>query len=647
MKFRRMRPAAVFLISVLVGLMPLTAFAETELESNETTAETLSTAETSPANESSAEEESSLPEESSTDESRDLTEESSGEQKKSEESSGSGTEEESAKLYGESDATDEATEGNPSVTYRTHVQTYGWQDWSVNGQDSGTVGLAKRLEAIELKVTDTSLQGGIEYMTHIQTYGWEKEWVTDGEMSGTSGEAKRLEAIRIRLTGELADNYDIYYRVHAQTLGWMDWAKNGEESGTSGLAKRLEAIQIMLVKKGEDAPGATVRPSASIPGVSYQCHSQTYGWMDRVADGVTGGVTGQDKRMECLTMNLTGETNLAGGIEYRSHVQSYGWQNWVSDGAQSGTSGLGKRLEAVQIRLTGEVDKVCDVYYRVHVESYGWLGWAKNGEIAGTSGLALKVEAIQVMIVAKSGAVPVATGGASREYSGPGYYQIGAHTYYYSANGVRREGTGWYTAGGQRHYMVNGADVTGWQYIGGYKYYFNPDGSLCQDVDHIIGVQSNYVIKINKQANCVTIYAQDGANGYIIPVKAMLCSTGDDTPLGTFYTPAKYRWKAMFNGTYAQYATRLTAGQGFLFHSVTYETTNNRTMLTEGYNGLGVIRSAGCIRLLCKNAYWIYSRCALGTKVIVYNSSTPGPFDRPVLTPIPATQRWDPTDPAL
>ena len=79
----------------------------------------------------------------------------------------------------------------------------------------------------------------------------------DGAMSGTSGQAKRLEAIQIRLTGEMAQHYDIYYRVHAQTYGWLGWAKNGEKAGTEGLAKRLEAIQIVLVEKGGAAPGST------------------------------------------------------------------------------------------------------------------------------------------------------------------------------------------------------------------------------------------------------------------------------------------------------------------------------------------------------------------------------------------------------
>ena len=146
------------------------------------------------------------------------------------------------------------------INYRTHVQSYGWQDWMANGEMSGTSGQAKRLEGIEIKVDNLGISGGVQYKTHIQSYGWEKDWKQNGEMSGTSGQAKRLEAIQIQLTGELGRRYDVYYRVHAQSYGWLDWAKNGANAGTAGYAKRLEGIEIRLVEKGGPAPGPTGRP---------------------------------------------------------------------------------------------------------------------------------------------------------------------------------------------------------------------------------------------------------------------------------------------------------------------------------------------------------------------------------------------------
>ena len=148
----------------------------------------------------------------------------------------------------------------PNVAYRTHVQSYGWQGWKYNGQMSGTSGESKRLEGININLTNKDYDGGIAYTTHVQTYGWQGDenntltWMKNGQMSGTSGESKRLEAIKITLTGEMSVHYDIYYRVHAQSYGWLGWAKNGEAAGTAGYSKRLEGIQIVLVPKGESAP---------------------------------------------------------------------------------------------------------------------------------------------------------------------------------------------------------------------------------------------------------------------------------------------------------------------------------------------------------------------------------------------------------
>ena len=161
-----------------------------------------------------------------------------------------------------------------TIQYRVHRQTYGWETrWAKDGSVSGTTGQAKRLEAISIDAR-SSYNGSVEYQTHVQTYGW-MDWVSDGALSGTSGQAKRLEAIRIRLTGELAQHYDIYYRVHAQTFGWMGWAKNGESAGTAGYGKRLEAIQIMLVKKGAEAPGATVKGITQTTSKSFNDANST------------------------------------------------------------------------------------------------------------------------------------------------------------------------------------------------------------------------------------------------------------------------------------------------------------------------------------------------------------------------------------
>lgn len=301
---------------------------------------------------------------------------------------------------------------SPSITYQTHVQDYGWQSWKSNGEVSGTVGQSKRLEGINIKLSN--INGSIEYKTHVQDIGWQ-DWKSNGQMSGTSGQSKRLEAIKVKLSGEAANQYDVYYRVHAQDYGWLDWAKNGESAGTEGYSKRLEGIQIVLVKKGENAPGSTSRPFI-YKMIKYQTHVQNIGWQGEKADGEMSGTTGQSLRLEAIKIQLS--SSIDGGIVYKTHVQDYGWQNFVANGQASGTSGQAKRLEAIQMQLTGNAKNQYDLYYRVHAQNFGWLGWAKNGESAGTAGYSYRLEGIQIVLVPKGGNAP---GSTSKHYYNKGY----------------------------------------------------------------------------------------------------------------------------------------------------------------------------------------------------------------------------------
>ena len=291
------------------------------------------------------------------------------------------------------------------IQYRTHVQTYGWQDWKTDGETAGTTGEAKRLEAVEIRL-DEAYNGGVTYRTHIQTYGWQ-DWVSDGQQSGTTGKAKRLEAIEIQLTGAAAEKYDVFYRVHIQSYGWLGWAKNGETAGSVGHAKRLEALEIRLLPKGTEIGDHT--PSCLFSnGISYSSHIQKIGWQEPVLDGGISGTTGEARRLEAVQIQLSEQFHavFTGSIIYRTHVQTYGWQNWVQEGEVSGTTGEAKRLEAIEIQLTGDLAERYDIYYRVHAQTYGWLGWAKNGEPAGTSGEAKRLEAIQIVLKLKGEAAP-------------------------------------------------------------------------------------------------------------------------------------------------------------------------------------------------------------------------------------------------
>lgn len=184
----------------------------------------------------------------------------------------------------------------------------------------------------------------------------------------------------------------------------------------------------------------------------------------------------------------------------------------------------------------------------------------------------------------------------------------------------------------------------GWRYVNGYKLYYDENGKLVKDVRKIIGKQSSYEIRVNKQMSCVTVYAKDGNNGYIIPVVAFACSPGSATPTGTFYTPQKYRWRELY-GAQGQWCTRITGH--VLFHSPPYSRFDNHTLWAKEYNKLGTWASAGCVRLRSGDAKWIYDNCKLKTKVKIYNSSNAGPLGKPKYAKIPLSQNWDPTDPTV
>ncbi len=118
------------------------------------------------------------------------------------------------------------------VYYSSHAQTYGWLDWAKNGETSGTIGFDKRLECIKVVLVEKNgaapgeikeaknVQDVLEYTAHVQTYGWMNP-VQNGAMIGTVGKAKRIEALQISLKSELEGT--VQFRGYVQGKGWTDW----------------------------------------------------------------------------------------------------------------------------------------------------------------------------------------------------------------------------------------------------------------------------------------------------------------------------------------------------------------------------------------------------------------------------------------
>lgn len=219
----------------------------------------------------------------------------------------------------------------------------------------------------------------------------------------------------------------------------------------------------------------------------------------------------------------------------------------------------------------------------------------------------------------------------------------GSSRYYLDAE-TRKFLRGEHTIDGKKYLFDSstGAAYTGFKTEGAWQRYYK-NGLMMNDISSLGVTSGPYFIKVYKNSNYLIVYAKSGSGKYDIPVKAMRVSCGNNTPVGTFYTPDRYRWLQMVGDTWAQWCTQIQGN--YLFHSVPNWTQNNADLEVDEFNHLGDTRSLGCIRLNCRDAKWIFDNCVLGTKVTITTSESSGPLSKPDGIQIPSWHTWDPTDP--
>lgn len=340
-----------------------------------------------------------------------------------------------------------------------------------------------------------------------------------------------------------------------------------------------------------------------------------------------------------------------GRYYYRVYSDAHGWSAWCNSKEHTPINDDGTRVQALQIRMKGYCDTLGDLYYKVVLSDGTILDWAKNGQITGTMGTDRYIVALKVSILPQGS---MAGRGSNlmeaSNYEGA-YLANDGKVYYNTFDG--RGYTGWGWLEDKQYYFVNGSTVAGWQYIDGYKYYLNEDGSVCKDLEPIMGLPGAYYIKYNKATRTMYVMANDpDGGGFIIPYKTFMTSCGKDTPLGTFKTYAKYDWKYMHaaeDGSGDIYCQKLTRfHKGFLMHSLLYyHSPNPFTLDAINYNFIDDAVSGGCIRLRAGDANWLYHNVPTGTQITIYNNLyEKGPVEKDAITQaIPRDQNYDPTDP--
>ncbi|XBG91701.1 hypothetical protein V4S38_04960 [Enterococcus cecorum] len=207
------------------------------------------------------------------------------------------------------------------------------------------------------------------------------------QLLGTVGRAKSIEAVQIKLTGNLAKKYDVYYRVHSQNIGWLGWAKNGEQAGTQGFAYHAEALEIKIVEKNSSGPKQTGNAfynksqlvTKEKPRLSYQTFNNKVGRQNVASDGQVAGTTGKALSISGIKASANSSV-ISGNISYQAHISNIGWTAWKNANENAGTNRIYNTIEALKFKLNGQLSTMYDIYYRVHLRNIGWMGWTKNGQ---------------------------------------------------------------------------------------------------------------------------------------------------------------------------------------------------------------------------------------------------------------------------
>jgi len=84
------------------------------------------------------------------------------------------------------------------IACSAHLELLGWKKYGP-GVEIGTVGEARRLEALGFDVLKRPNNGlSLEFQVHVEGYGW-LPWTKEGYATGSVGQARRIEAVRLVL----------------------------------------------------------------------------------------------------------------------------------------------------------------------------------------------------------------------------------------------------------------------------------------------------------------------------------------------------------------------------------------------------------------------------------------------------------------
>ncbi|MEN8788828.1 MAG: hypothetical protein ABF295_04875 [Flavobacteriaceae bacterium] len=135
-----------------------------------------------------------------------------------------------------------------SIRYQIYEETRGWHPWVKENTIVGE--RSKRIEAIKILPFDFPPGASIQYRVHLKTDGWQS-WVNAGETAGTEEEDRRIEGIEIKLTNFPGQSvcywtWTGYREGTTRDIPRKYEACDGQLAGTTQRKKPIEQIRIWL-----------------------------------------------------------------------------------------------------------------------------------------------------------------------------------------------------------------------------------------------------------------------------------------------------------------------------------------------------------------------------------------------------------------
>lgn len=225
------------------------------------------------------------------------------------------------------------------VSYRVHVQGGGWQEWVANGADAG---VGNRVDAFQVQLSGTAAKVyNVCYRAHAQSYGW-MGWAKNGQSAGTVGLNKRLEAVQVMLVPKTRSTpgsatgafFDGTLRSGLDAAnGARALSGFGGYRASSGVVNGLNRAINDLRGRGYDV-GFIMMDLSSHKGVAYNCDALFYGASSIKAPYIGSVVSAYPDSVTRYAHDMTETLFYSWDYNYKNVLAAYGkgpMYTWCSE----------------------------------------------------------------------------------------------------------------------------------------------------------------------------------------------------------------------------------------------------------------------------------------------------------------------------